>query len=66
VSPEGRLLDQEAWTNEADSWLPSDDDREYIQSLMVGVTEPGKMAGWIAPPSAGIHQRPLDFDYVKL
>ena len=30
------------------------------------VTGPGRMAGWIAPPSAGVHQRPLDFDYVRI
>ena len=22
---------------------------------MIGVTEPGQMAGWIAPPATGIH-----------
>jgi benzoyl-CoA 2,3-dioxygenase component B len=31
---------------------------------MVGVTEPGRMAGWVAPPSAGIHQKPVDYEYV--
>jgi benzoyl-CoA 2,3-dioxygenase component B len=31
---------------------------------MVPVTEPGKMAGWIAPPKRGIHGKPIDFDYV--
>jgi benzoyl-CoA 2,3-dioxygenase component B len=34
--------------------------------LMVGVTEPGKMAGWVAPPSKGIHAKPVDFEYVKI
>ena len=33
---------------------------------MVGVREPGRMAGWLAPPSAGIHAKPVDFEYVKL
>jgi benzoyl-CoA 2,3-dioxygenase component B len=33
---------------------------------MVGVSEPGKMAGWVAPPATGIHARPLDFEYVKI
>ncbi len=66
VSPDGRLLDEASWTSNVDNWLPTADDRTYIQSLMVGVTEPSKMAGWLAPPSAGIHQRPLDFEYVRL
>jgi benzoyl-CoA 2,3-dioxygenase component B len=30
----------------------------------VPVTEPGKMAGWIAPPKRGIHGRPIDYEYV--
>jgi benzoyl-CoA 2,3-dioxygenase component B len=33
---------------------------------MVQVTEPGKMAGWIAPPTAGINRQPIDYEYVKL
>ena len=33
---------------------------------MSGVTEPGAMAGWLAPPSAGIHARPTDYEYVRL
>jgi benzoyl-CoA 2,3-dioxygenase component B len=30
------------------------------------VVEPGKMAGWIAPPEIGIDNRPLDYEYVRL
>ena len=33
---------------------------------MVGVTEPGEMAGWLAPPSTGIHAKPVDFEYVQV
>ncbi len=33
---------------------------------MVSITEPGKMAGWVAPPSTGIHQQSVDYEYVKL
>jgi benzoyl-CoA 2,3-dioxygenase component B len=32
---------------------------------MVPVTDPGRMANWIAPPARGIHGQPLDFEYVK-
>jgi benzoyl-CoA 2,3-dioxygenase component B len=28
--------------------------------------EPGKMAGWIAPPSRGINTQPVDYEYVRL
>jgi hypothetical protein len=30
------------------------------------VTEPGKVAGRIAPPEIGINNTPLDFQYVRL
>ena len=66
VAPDGRMLSDAEWEANVDSWLPSDDDRAHVQSLMVGVHEPGKMAGWVAPPSRGIHQKPVDFDYVKV
>jgi len=33
---------------------------------MQRVVEPGKFAGWIAPPRRGINGQPLDFDYVRL
>jgi benzoyl-CoA 2,3-epoxidase subunit B len=66
VSPDGRLLDEGEWSRHVSSWLPSDADREHIQALMVGVTEPGKMAGWLAAPSVGIHSKPVDFEYVRV
>ena len=30
------------------------------------VTEPGKVAGWIAAPEIGINNAPLDYEYVGL
>jgi benzoyl-CoA 2,3-dioxygenase component B len=30
------------------------------------VTEPGKIASWIAPPARGINGQPIDFQYVRL
>ena len=66
VSPDGRLVSDDDWARDSAKWLPTDDDRAHVESLMVGVTEPGKMAGWVAPPSTGIHQQPVDYDYVRL
>jgi benzoyl-CoA 2,3-dioxygenase component B len=66
VSPDGRLVDDATWADNADRWLPSDADRDHVISLQVGVTEPGRMAGWVAPPSQGINQKPADFEYVRL
>jgi len=35
-------------------------------SLEMGrVVEPGKFAGWIAPPVMGINRQPVDFEYVR-
>ena len=67
VSPDGRLLSARPnGTANVGNWLPTDDDRAHVESLMVGITEPGKMAGWVAPPSAGIHRQPVDYEYVRL
>jgi benzoyl-CoA 2,3-dioxygenase component B len=38
--------------------LPSAEDRAFVQSLMRHVTEPGQLAGWIAPPEIGINNSP--------
>jgi len=66
VSPEGEVLTEEAWENHASEWLPSAQDHAFVQSLMSGrVTEPGKFANWIAPPTRGINNQPLNFEYVR-
>ncbi len=65
VSPDGQLLDEAAWAAQASRWLPTDADREYIGSLMTPVTQPGKMANWIAPPATGINGKPVEFEYVR-
>jgi benzoyl-CoA 2,3-epoxidase subunit B len=49
-----------------DEWLPSAADRAFVGSLMQRVVEPGRMAGWIAPPERGINDLPVDYDYVRL
>ena len=49
-----------------DQWLPSVADEAYVKSLMQPVTEPGKVAGWIAPPAKGINGLPQEFEYVRL
>src|SRR4249920_2147592 len=65
-SPDGTLVSEAEWASSLSSWLPTAADRQYVESLMVGVYEPGKMAGWVASPSKGIHEKPVDFEYVKL
>jgi benzoyl-CoA 2,3-dioxygenase component B len=65
VSPDGRMLTDAQWAAGATDWLPTAADRAYVVSLMQGVTEPGRMAGWIAPPATGINQKPVDYEYVR-
>jgi benzoyl-CoA 2,3-dioxygenase component B len=65
VSPEGKIITDAEWTRQSDSWLPTEQDHAFVTSLMQPVTVPGKMAGWIAPPSRGIHGKPVDYEYVK-
>ena len=66
VDPAGRLVPEADWRAARDRWLPSDEDRAFIKSLMRPVTEPGKMAGWIAPPHRGIDGLPVEYEYVLL
>ena len=66
VSPDGRLLSDDEWSARASDWLPTADDQAYVESLMVGVYEPGQVAGWIAAPTTGIHQKPVDYEYVRV
>jgi len=65
VSPEGQVLSDEQWHNHVNSWLPSDEDRAFVASLMGRVAQPGKFANWIAPPVIGINRQPVDFEYVR-
>lgn len=66
ASPSGDVLSAADWEKRQDEWLPSNDDLEFILSLMANVTEPGKYANWIAAPKAGINGQPGDFEYVKI
>lgn len=63
--PKGNLITPEEWQTQKANWLPTAADYAYVQSLMVPVYEPGKMANWIAPPAKGINNKPLDFEYVR-
>jgi benzoyl-CoA 2,3-dioxygenase component B len=66
VAPDGRVVSAEEWESNRSKWLPTDDDQKYVESLMQPVREPGKMAGWVAPPASGLHGKPVDYEYVKV
>jgi benzoyl-CoA 2,3-epoxidase subunit B len=63
---EGNLIAKEQFEAMKDEWLPTIEDREYVRSLMKPVTEVGKIANWIAPPTSGIKGKPFEFEYVRL
>jgi benzoyl-CoA 2,3-dioxygenase component B len=66
VSPDGRVLSEAEWDARHRDWLPTEQDRAYVGSLMKPVTEPGRFANWIAPPARGINGQPVEFEYVRL
>ncbi len=49
-----------------DQWLPTEEEKAYVRSLMQQVTEPGKMANWLAAPDKGINNQDVSYEYVKL
>ena len=66
TDPQGQPISQAEFDAKRGDWLPSDQDMAFIKSLMQRVTEPGKMAAWIAPPDRGINAQPVEYEYVKL
>ncbi|MGH7061230.1 MAG: benzoyl-CoA 2,3-epoxidase subunit BoxB, partial [Stellaceae bacterium] len=66
ADPDGNPIDGMAWRDRQSDWLPSEADRGFVKSVMQQVTEPGHIAGWIAPPDRGINEQPLAYDYVRL
>jgi len=66
TDPQGKAISREEFERNMAGWIPSQDDRAFVMSLMQRVVEPGKMAGWIAPPDRGINNLPVDYEYVKL
>ena len=66
ATPEGEILGADDWERRRDQYLPTAEDGAFIASLMQPVRAPGAFASWIAPPKAGIDNKPGDFEYVKL
>jgi benzoyl-CoA 2,3-dioxygenase component B len=64
--PDGRLLAKAEWERRRAEWLPSDDDKAYIRNLMKPVSEPGRIAQWLAMPARGIKGLPFEYEYVRL
>jgi benzoyl-CoA 2,3-dioxygenase component B len=65
IDPAGNVLSDTEWANYHREWLPSSEDRIHVASLMGRVSEPGKFANWIAPPSRGTNNQTVDFEYIR-
>ncbi len=66
TDPQGQPISAAEFEARQAEWLPTEADIRFVQSLMQRVTEPGKMAAWIAPPDRGINAQPVEYEYVKL
>jgi benzoyl-CoA 2,3-dioxygenase component B len=64
-TPTGELISRDEFEARKGAWLPTEQDRAYVRSLMVPVTEKGKIANWIAPPKQGVDGKPFDWEYVR-
>ena len=62
---DGEWMDQAEYDKRIDDWIPTEADEAYVASLMKPVYEPGKIAGWIAPPRTGLNNNSFDFEYVE-
>jgi benzoyl-CoA 2,3-dioxygenase component B len=65
-TPEGGGISREEQEMRLPEWMPGETDRAFVRSVMQRVVEPGKMAGWIAPPDRGINNLAVDYQYVRL
>ena len=63
---DGKIVSPAEWTHRRTDFLPSEADKDFIESLMKAQLEKGKFASWIAPPKVGIDNKPGDFEYVKI
>jgi benzoyl-CoA 2,3-dioxygenase component B len=61
----GELLSDDVWEKTRGDVLPTNEDYEYVASLMTPVVEAGQFANWIAPPKRGVNSQPQDFEYVR-
>ncbi|HYR33587.1 MAG TPA: benzoyl-CoA 2,3-epoxidase subunit BoxB [Burkholderiales bacterium] len=66
VDTHGKMVPREEYERRLEDWIPSERDRAFVLLLMQKVTEPGRMAAWIAPPERGINNLAVDYQYVHL
>ncbi|HRI54045.1 MAG TPA: benzoyl-CoA 2,3-epoxidase subunit BoxB [Pseudomonadota bacterium] len=62
---DGNPISAAAFAEKSRGWLPTAEDRAYLKEIQKPVLEPGKIAGWVAPPARGINGQPFEFEYVR-
>jgi len=62
---QGQLISEEEWIQNRDKWLPNEDDRLHVNSLMTPVHGIGQCANWIAAPKRGINGQAFEYEYVR-
>ncbi len=65
IAPDGQPMSAEQWNANAGQWMPTEQDRAFVASLMGRVAEPGQYANWISAPLVGINKQPMDMQYVR-
>src|SRR5258708_2144704 len=60
IAPSGEVLTEAGWRGSAASRLPTPRDRARVAELMGPHYQPGDIASRLAPPPAGMHDRPAD------
>jgi benzoyl-CoA 2,3-dioxygenase component B len=66
VTPDGHLLDDLAWQQQQDHFLPTEEDSIFLKNLMQPIRQAGEYASWIAPPARTIDSQSDDFEYVRI
>ncbi len=66
TDPAGQPITAAAYEASLPHWIPTPEDRAFIDSIMQPVFEPGKVANWIAPPDRGINSMPVEYEYVRV
>lgn len=66
LSPNGHLMQGPDWQRMSVDYLPTDEDDDYILSLMKPEYRLGQFAPWIAAPKSGVDGKPGDFEYVRM
>ena len=64
--PRGDLISAAEFEANRATWLPSEQDMQFLSSIMVPVHEVGRIAGWISAPARGVNGLPFEYEYVKL